>query len=210
MKHFADNEWADFARGVTQRAKKQEMDNHVASGCIECKQALTTWSSFVLSAKQEKQYTPPADVVRRLQQEFTLQNARDEQPSKLELIASLVFDSLTQPAVAGVRSSGGVGARQLMYEVGGITIDLRLEGHPPSSRMSLIGQVLEKDGPRGLPIPVLVFNERGNAVLETQTSDFGEFQFEFDAKEPLRLSIELDSRRNVQLPLRELQVPLQR
>jgi len=204
MTHFADETWADYVRSVAADEMKAEVAAHLEQGCQECRAALEQWQAFATATQAEKSYTPPASVVRMIKREFAIQNPPAE---KKVLLPQLVFDSLGQPSPVGVRSSG-MTARQVVYEIDGVTIDLRVETNPPSHLLTAVGQVLEKQGPRGIPIPVLVFNDRGDAVVETQTTDFGEFQFEFDPKEPLRLSIELDLRRSLQLPLRELRVPL--
>jgi hypothetical protein len=191
-------------RGVAAPDVKSDVTAHLEQGCEECRAALQQWQAFADATQGEKSYNPPADVVRMIKREFALQHPPAE---KTVLIPQLIFDSLAQPSPVGVRSSGA-GARQVLYEIDGVTIDLRIETNPPSPRMVAVGQVMEKHGPRGVPIPLLVFNDRGQAVVETQTTEQGEFEFEFDANEPLRLSIELDLRRSLQLPLRELRVPM--
>ena len=207
MTHFADSVWADFARGVASQETASAVERHLAEGCAECSQTRVTWQNLVVAARNEKSYAAPEDLVRLAKQEFRLQ--QQEKPSVPSLWAQLQFDSFSQPATAGVRSAAAV-ARQMVYEANGITIDLRLECLTPSNRMLAVGQVLDKTGPLGVPIPILVFNELGDAVVQTQTTEFGEFQFEFDASQPLRLSVEADSHRIVQVPLRDLQIPLQK
>lgn len=136
-----------------------------------------------------------------VKQEFAIQRPKTEEESTL--LATLVFDSFAQPLTAGVRSAA-IGSRQLLYKANEITIDLRFEFQPLQSKVFVVGQVLEKNESCAMPIPLLLFNENGAAVLETETSEYGEFQFEFDTKERLRLSFELAAGRRVQVPLSDV------
>lgn len=201
MTHFEEKVWADYVRNTSQPETKNAVQKHLAEGCQECSQALSTWQLLAAAASRERAYAPPRDVVRMVKQEFAVQYPEKEE--KTTILASLVFDSFANAATAGVRSAA-VNARQLLYSANDITIDLRFEFQPMKSRAVVVGQVLENRNASGLPIPLLLFNDRGAAVMETETSEFGEFQFEFDTNERLRLSFELSSNRRVQVPLSDL------
>lgn len=197
--HFEDKIWADYIRGTAAPASSEQVKSHLQTGCQECSQTLKTWQQLADATRRDRSYTPPTDVVRMVKQEFAIQHGEKE--AAQPLMATLVFDSLKQPSPVGIRSAG-TSARQVLYEAEGITIDLRFAANPPSKHMVVVGQVMEKSGLRGA-IPILVFNERGNAVVETQTTEFGEFEIEFDATQPLRLSFEFDRGRKVQVPLHD-------
>ena len=201
--HFDDKVWADFVRKTDHQATRITVEKHLAEGCEQCSAALAYWQMLASSASKEASYAPPQDLVRMMKQEFAIQ--RPETEEKTTLLASLVFDSLSQAATAGVRSAAAA-PRQLLYKANEITIDLRFEFQPLHSKAFVVGQVLEKNDACPMPIPLLLFNENGAAVLETETSEFGEFQFEFDTKERLRLSFELSAGRRVQLPLSDVQL----
>lgn len=199
--HFEDKVWADFVRQTIQPDTRSAVERHLEEGCKECSKSLSQWQFLAASANRERSYTPPQDVVRMVKQEFAIQLPKTEEENTL--LATLVFDSFAQPAVAGVRSAA-VGSRQLLYKANEITIDLRFEFQPLQSKVFVVGQVLEKNESCAMPIPLLLFNENGAAVLETETSEYGEFQFEFDTKERLRLSFELAAGRRVQVPLSDV------
>ncbi len=196
--HFEDEVWVNLVRGTVDQATKAEVEKHLQTGCVECRQAFATWQWMRSSASQDRTYDPPADLVRMLKQEFEIKYPKAEK--KETLLASLVFDSFAQAAPLGIRAAAASNARQLLYEANGVTIDMRFEFQPPQ-RLIVVGQVLENKNHYPMPVPVILFNENGAAVLETMTTDFGEFQFECDIRERLRLSLELTSTKRVQVPL---------
>jgi len=198
--HFDDTVWVDLVRGTIEPATKDEVEKHLETGCADCKQALANWQHMHSSARKELSYNPPADLVRMVKQEFAIQHPQAEE--KETILAQLVFDSFAHAAPAGIRiaAAGANNTRQLLYEGNGLTIDLRFEFQPPQ-RLFVVGQVLDNKNAYPMPIPLVLFNDQGAAVFETETTEFGEFQFECDIREHLRMSLELTSTKRVQVPL---------
>jgi hypothetical protein len=116
-----------------------------------------------------------------------------------------VFDSFSQLAAKGIRSSG-VRARQVVYEADGLTVDMRFDPKPPSSRVCLVGQVLAKGAPQAQldNTTVILWTEKGEPIMAVKTTTFGEFQLEFEPQNHLRLSIEASGHRPVRIPLANL------
>jgi hypothetical protein len=199
--HFEDTVWADVVRGTIDQATKAKVDQHLDTGCAECTQALSIWQLMASSSTTERSFTPPADVVRMVKQEFSIQYPKEE---KTTLIGKLVFDSFANAAPVGIRSAAAA-PRQFLYEANGITVDLRFELQPPHNAF-VVGQVLENRNSYSLPIPLLLFNHEGAVVQETETTEFGEFQFEYDTRERLRLSLELTAKQRLQISLVDLQL----
>jgi hypothetical protein len=197
--HYDDTVWVDLVRGTIDPATKDEVEKHLQMGCADCKQAMATWQSMQSSAAKERSYNPPADLVRMVKKEFEIQYPESEETETI--LAKLVFDSFARPATAGIRSAAAANnARQLLYDAQGLTIDMRFEFQPPQ-RLFVVGQVLENKNAYPMPIPLVLFNDQGAAVLETKTTEFGEFQFECNIRERLRMSLELTSTKRVQVPL---------
>ncbi|MGH9522244.1 MAG: hypothetical protein ACRD3E_06905 [Terriglobales bacterium] len=199
--HFEDKVWTDFVRETIHPDTRSAVEHHLAEGCSECSKALAAWQMLAGSANKERAYAPPPDVVRMVKQEYSIQHPQAHE--KTTLLASLIFDSFAATATAGVRGATA-GARQLLYSANDITIDLHFEFQPTKSRAVVVGQVLENKTASPMPIPLLLFNEKGAAVMETETSEYGEFQFEFDTNQCLRLSFELAGNRRVQVPLSDV------
>lgn len=202
--HFSEEMWSDFARGVAPEATRRDMQRHVDEICTECAEQLSTWKSMVQFAQSEKNYSPSQAVVRRLEQEFALQH-----PQRETVLARLVFDTFSQPLAAGVR--GGVTARQVLYEAGGIAVDLRLESQPGTDHVCAVGQIQDRSAHGFLRphLPVALLAPDGKNLMQVATNEFGEFQFEFGRHGVARVSIEIDPSRTIVIPLSDLEGYLQ-
>jgi hypothetical protein len=113
----------------------------------------------------------------------------------------VLFDSLAEGASTGLRNSV-VAARQLLFRIGTIFIDLEVGRETDSKSAFLIGQMLDssKPGhpPAGVPVELL---DHGRRVAMTSSNDYGEFQLQFAVKDNLKLSVELDRNDPVHLPI---------
>ena len=104
-------------------------------------------------------------------------------------------------AVAAARSTV-VSARQLLYRIGTVYVDMELGRETNSDRASLLGQMLDSSRP-GHPlagVPVVLLN-RGRSMASTSSNDNGEFQLEFAMKRDLKLAVEVNSDGPVYLPI---------
>jgi hypothetical protein len=204
MEHFAEENWADFVRGTSSSEINSRIAAHLGSACISCKTAFDMWTRVRTFSANEVTFIAPEDIVRMVKMEFAIR--RQTEPQDFA-DGTLVFDSLTQPVLAGVRS-GPMTARQVVYEVDGLTLDLRLDAQARSNKVCVIGQVLDKRVPRASlgEAMVILWNERGLPIQTTKTSEFGEFHLEFEPQETLRLSIHLAGLHPVRIPLGKLAI----
>jgi hypothetical protein len=194
MKHFGDAQWADFARNLISAKERMAMQQHIDDGCKKCSDSLQIWQGVSSIAEAEKSFTPPNDTVRVVKSQF----AGVATPAGSGV--RLVFDSLLQPATAGVR--GSVAARQFLYETDEYYIDLRLEPRPAADRACLVGQVLNRTGRDRAARGVAVRLQEGKQPLaHTSTNEFGEFQLEFEAGNSLFVSIGRSETDEIVLPL---------
>ena len=200
MQHFSDEVFADLVRGTDVPAQT-ELLSHLATRCGQCTQTFKLWQRLQAIGARENTYCPPADSVRMVKFEFEARRAPES-----ELHGKLVFDSLSQPALAGVRSAGAAAARQVVYEAEGIMVDLRFERPGRSKCISLIGQVLDQNAPRVSlgNASVMLWTQQGLVLAETQTNVSGEFHLEFEAQNGLRLSIQASTRTLIRIPLANL------
>src|SRR5690349_15472900 len=125
MEHFSIQKWVDFVRGVVPQEQNREMQKHLDQGCSNCRRLVETWKHVLACAAGEKSYEPPDASVRMARAQFALSRLYEGRPRKIHY-AELVFDSLAQPAAAGIRS-GGNRARQLVFRRGNYSIDMRIE-----------------------------------------------------------------------------------
>lgn len=194
MKHFSETCWADFARNLVEAKERLAMEEHIASGCGTCNTSLQMWRNVVLLAQQESQLTPPADVVRVAKSQFAASAAIRSGRVRL------LFDSILQPAMAGVR--GTIAARQFLYETDDLYIDLRLEPHREAARMCLVGQILNRATASRTAQNLLVRLFKGDlAIADTSPNQFGEFQLEFELAADVAISIGSDEEQPIILPL---------
>jgi hypothetical protein len=201
MEHFSEQAWADFSRGFNAGEKAQGINAHIAAGCMPCKVGRDFWSRLQTMASAESAYNAPENLVRLAKLEFT---ARQEFQAGKWTLANVLFDSLSQPLLAGVRASGAI-ARQVVYEAEGLTVDLRFDRLVPSGMVAAVGQILDSRIPheRLTGSPVVVWTENGQLVATTTANFYGEFQLEFEAREDLRLTARVGVRR-VRMPLTNL------
>jgi hypothetical protein len=201
MEHFSEQAWADFGRGFSASAKGQGIKAHLASNCLNCKASSRFWGRLQTMALAEREYSAPENLVRLAKLEFA---ATQQLQAEKWSLANVLFDSFSQPLLAGVRSSAAI-ARQLIYEAEGLTVDLRFDVVVPSGKVSAVGQILDSQTPDELltGAPVVVWTENGQLVATTTANAYGEFQLEFEARDDLRLTARVGGRR-VKLPLANL------
>jgi hypothetical protein len=176
------------------------MQQHLDAGCKACWKALELWRHTLEIADREAAYQPPESAVRSVKGAFALYKPA-EAGSRVREIAQLILDTFQQPALAGVRSTSSA-TRQLLYKAGPFHIDVRLERLPGSSRLSLVGQVMDAtDSRKGLHELPVILRSGEQKKARTKTNQFGEFQLEFDPAEELHLSFELSREMEVVIPL---------
>jgi hypothetical protein len=199
MVHFSEHPWADFVRGVSGPGITRDIKAHLAEGCTQCETAHDAWSRVRRLATEEPAYAPPENLVRLVKIGFAGKAA--QQPRKWTL-GSLVFDSLSQPLPAGVRS-GALNVWQVIYEAEGLTVDLCFGRRTPSKAMHLVGQVFDKQEAQALQNETIVelSTAQEHLLATTAVSALGEFHIEFEAKESLWLSVKAAGRNTVRIPL---------
>src|SRR5262249_17739290 len=151
------------------------MQQHLNAGCKTCSKLSGLWDRVSRAAKREPSYEPPESALRHVRHAFVALTEPRKKRGVLE-IPRLVFDSLWQPALAGVRSTAGT-PRQVLYRTGEFAIEMRLEPEPVSERVNIAGQLSRADGEAGalVEVAVVVSGAKGK-VAETVTNRFGEFQ----------------------------------
>jgi hypothetical protein len=203
MVHFSGETWADFVRGVGACEATRELEEHLASSCPECKTAISLWGRLASLAAREGDYAPPKNLVCLVKLQFASKQAAEPQGW---MIAQMIFDSATQPLPLGVRS-GAASARQLVYESEGLTVDLRFERKQHSNTISAAGQVLDKEAPLSWlgNVAIVLWTDKGQMVTKTLANDYGEFRFEFEHQDELRISIITANRRTLRIALGNLE-----
>jgi CheY-like chemotaxis protein len=134
-----------------------------------------------------------------LQQRVASPRSRELAPRSMQ-VARMIFDSLRYPLPTGVRSLSS-GARQLAYQHNKTIIDLSIDFAKESGRMSLTGQVLDRDKKgKTDQLSVVLVNGMGT-LARTATNEFGEFYMECGFPQDISLEIRLAERSWVLVPL---------
>lgn len=198
MKHFSQEEWADFARNALSGEQKEAMQNHLQNGCKGCTSTLSIWLRVHKAAGRESAYQPPDSAVRMTKGMGAahLHPASGSAPK-------LLFDSARNIVAAGVRSTSTLG-RQVLYGVDPFRIDLRMEPLMDSDKVSIVGQILNAADPakHSGDLPVVLWKGR-KILAKSLTNNFGEFQVECDLEEDLHLQLSLPTGAEVMIPLIE-------
>ncbi len=165
----------DYLDGQIASAEAGFVKTHL-EGCERCA-AVGQWYEKVRTiAASDDMIEPPSWVARRAIRLFETRRSQSGLKEKLgRLVASLIFDSQAQPAVAGVRSTETMN-RQLLYEADNYSIDVQIS-LSEEPRAGLVGQILRKDDTEFESvsrIPLDLIRE-GETVRSTLTSETGEF-----------------------------------
>ena len=202
MEHFSEQNWVDFVRGTALLGAKQRVDQHLATGCSGCQTTLDFWKRIAGLASGERDCSPPADLVHLVKAEFS---ARNGFRVGRQTFAGMVFDSAIEPVAAGLRAARAA-TRQVIYEAEGLTVDLRFERKQPGNLVSACGQVLDKEAPLCWlnNAAILLCSSEGHMIRKTETNEYGEFQFEFEPQDQLRMSVVTMGRKTLRIALGNL------
>ncbi len=200
-KHFGTEEWADLANGQITGEQELAMRLHLNTGCKECADLFALWRRVGEAAQREAGYEPPDSAVRHVRRAFAIL-AEPEKGRKTFEIPRLVFDSLWQPAMAGVRSSAS-SPRQVLYRAGEFAVEMRIEPEGRSERIYIAGQVsthAQEQGEGLASMPVVASGKQG-ILAEAMTNGLGEFHLAVESEPGMHLSFTLPGGRKVWIPL---------
>lgn len=113
----------------------------------------------------------------------------------------LLFDGQEHATIDGLRNSV-IAARQLLFRIGSIFVDLEVGRENDSNQASITGQMLDCASPGHPPTGIrIALLDRNRPVASVSSNDHGEFRLRFALKDNLKLSIELDRNKPVHLPI---------
>jgi hypothetical protein len=202
MNHFSAAEWIDFANHVVPASKKQDMEDHLKTGCKRCSEELSMWQRVQSAAADEANYEPPGAAVGIAKAAFAGSPWAEGKKTEAGTV-TVLFDSLLQPVFEGARSSGA-GARQLLYRADPYQLDLLLERQHGDGVVMVTGQLLNLSHPEmvGSNVQVKLSNLRG-AVVEAVTDQFGEFRGAIKTNGDLEVQILGANDRQIRITLRD-------
>ena len=177
MKHYATEQWIDFAREVIGSRDKTLMQKHLDDGCKPCAKELRMWRHVKETATRQPNAAPSEGAVDYAKAMLRARGFEVESKSPLPA-ACLLFDSMQMAPVAGVRSAAPT-VRQLLFSQGNYRLDLRMEPQFDSDKVTIMGQILDSLNPERAfgKVPVsLRLAEK--VIAASETNEFGEFQLD--------------------------------
>jgi hypothetical protein len=164
----------DYLDGTLAAGEADRVASHLAEGCAKCAANQAWYKQTSAIAASDDSIEPPAWVTKRALRIFETQRPRLAERLG-QAIAALVFDSLSRPAVAGVRSTETTN-RQLLYNAGDYSIDLQIA---PSSKSlaDMVGQIL-REGEASFESVANLHLELfgvGKKSIKATTNQMGEF-----------------------------------
>jgi len=176
MDCFSLEELIGLAEGEAADPSAPGREDHIAA-CRRCRDDLGLLTEAIRLMRSDRAADAPTDLVQRMVNLFDTVRQAPARPGRVQrIIASLAFDSLAPPALAGVRSLRGLG-RQMLFTAEGYDIDLRLSPAEGDGPDSLIGQVLHKGRAAGVANARVALVACGEDLLLTTTDTHGVFSF---------------------------------
>jgi hypothetical protein len=201
MKHYRDEEWLDYIRGLSPPRQRAAIEQSLKEGCKGCMKLFNFWRTTVEVGMRDSGYRVPDEAVETAVAAYAAWS-RSYRLRATARSSRLVFDSFLQPALAGVRGSEAR-SRRLVQRSGRWIIDLRLESEG-SDRVSMAGQVLQSGEWTGAPRAREVCVMDGDELLaRTEANQFSEFHLQFPGARNLRLYVEIDGERPILVNLPE-------
>ena len=167
----------DYLDKKLDRGEADRLTAHLSAGCPHCAETRDWYERLLAIAASDESTAPPPWVIKRAVRIFESQPSRPRLVERIgQAVASLIFDSLARPAIAGVRSTETTN-RQLLYRAGDYSIDLQV-APAEHLRADLVGQILKEgeaafESVSGLRLEI---TRKGEPIFSTVTGDLGEFK----------------------------------
>ena len=119
----------------------RSIEDHLLQGCPDCHDRIEWIRNMITNMRTDRWIDPPFHVMERAVALFASHPHHIDAGEVRRMVARLIFDSRTQPALSRARG-GPFSPRQLLYSAGPVEIDLQIEPSEKSGRKTVVGQVL--------------------------------------------------------------------
>jgi hypothetical protein len=127
-------------QGTLEGRTKTEFAEHLST-CSKCEDNQRWLSQMLNLTATDESFDFPEDVIHWSVAQFKAASA--SAPSKMQILAKLVFDNLLPARAIEVRSTApAAGTRQMLYNAGNYDVDIRIEQLPDMNSFHLIGQIM--------------------------------------------------------------------
>src|SRR5689334_20065550 len=135
--HFSCEIALDFVEDRLAKDQQAFWNQHLDL-CKECTAEIGRWHELETALRRSHLKSAPEEFLKRAVRILSPGPAGDL-PVRRSVLASIIFDSFLQPALAGVRGASGT-ARQLIMRAEEFDIHIKIWGEP--EHRQLLGQVL--------------------------------------------------------------------
>jgi hypothetical protein len=183
--HLSSEEALDIVEGRASEDKLRFWNDHFGI-CPGCQKQLTYWEEMHSLLRRENLEDAPEPSIRMAKAIFQAPAIEDRSGIQ-KIIATLVFNSFAQPAMAGAR--GGNTPQQFLLSAMEFDIHIRIWESDKGRRLT--GQILSRDDSASLQGAKLHLLQDGKRFSSTEADPLGEFEFEAVPTGPLYLQIDL-------------------
>jgi hypothetical protein len=187
MEYLQAVEWSEFVNQAASGGPPTAMQEHDGT-CGQCYvETGALWQKLADAAEVEASYQPAPEIVRVVKATFATASVAARR-NGTDVPMQLLYDSASQPAAAGTRSSS-MPIRQLLYRADPYQIDLQIEFQKEQNRFLVTGQLVDVSHPElvGRDVQVILSDGREYTV-KTVTNQFGEFRGEVKNSGDLEIS----------------------
>lgn len=195
--------WCDYARGLVARTSARKMERELAQDATAYR-LVNVFKRVARVGEADTCQRIPPHALRVARAAGSIHRVEEASAGLGCRAFSVLFDSLTDAAVAGTRELHPT-HRQFLYQAEPYTVELRMEKESSPRHQLVIGQLLrhEEATEPMADIPVMVLAE-GEVVGRDITSRFGEFQACGLPAGPLQLRMLVPSSSYIELPIGNL------
>jgi hypothetical protein len=176
----------DFVEGRLATTQELRWTGHLES-CSECSAKMNAWRGFRESLKPPLLESAPPSLLTSAVALFQLQGRVEARRSIRQVIATLFYDSFTEPAFAGAR--GATTARQVVMRAA--EFDIHMSIWMTHESRELLGQIQPRNTPAFAEPARLHLLRDGKRVVSAETNALGEFHFSDVPDGALDLQIDL-------------------
>jgi hypothetical protein len=175
----------NFLEGRLDKEQEAFWKRHV-DACKDCAQDVRRWQELGINLKRSHLRSAPDTDVESVMHIF--RPRQEEVASLRSIIASIVFDSFLQPAMAGARGASTT-SRQLVMRADEFDIHIKIWSE--GERKEMLGQLLSRSDPGFTSTARFHLLRNGEKIESTITDELGEFHFSDIPEGNLSLQMDL-------------------
>jgi hypothetical protein len=184
--HLSSETALDFIESRMDRDQENFWQRHLET-CNQCTEDVGLWRQLETDLKRSHLKSVSNEVLNKVTGFFPYRREQSHSSFR-SVIATLIFDSFRQPALAGARGTAA-SARQLVMRAEEFDIHIKVWGE--SDHRQILGQLLPRNGQNFLQVARFHLLRNGERVETTAVDELGEFLFTDVPEGDLSLQIDL-------------------